>query len=137
MSGVKSLARGISSINRLKSAIKELPLRIRSAVAQDAAGVLTNRMRDAYEEGRTVYNTPRPLSVDGKPLSLVQTGRTKGALFFVAIGTIVRAQLPTRYAKYLVGKYKIMPQSLPVEWREELEKLVREYREDFEREMSR
>jgi hypothetical protein len=137
MSGVRGLSRGITSINRLKAAIKELPLRIRHAVANDAAEILSARMRESFDAGQTVYSTPRPLSVDGKPLTLVKTGKTKGQLFFVAIGTILRAQMPTRYAKYLVGKYKVMPQSLPVAWRGELEQLVREYREDFERELAR
>lgn len=137
MSGVKNITRGIDSINRLKAAIKDTPLRIRRAVALDAAEILSARMRDSFAAGQTVYDTPRPLSVDGKPLSLVKTGRTKEALNFVAIGTILRAQLPTKYAKFLVGKYKIMPQRLPAAWAQELATLVREYREVFEQEMAR
>lgn len=134
MSGVANIGTGITSMNRLRSSIKALPLRIRSAVAKDAEAILTREVQDDYDAGRTVYDTPRPSSVSGAPLTLKQSGKTRGALAFVAIGTIVRAQLGTRYAKYLVGKYKILPQSLPAAWRALLEKMVGEYRDDWARE---
>lgn len=137
MSGVPNLAKGITSLNRLRSSIKALPLRIRTAVAKDAAEILTREIRDEYDSGRTVYDTPRPLGVAGQPLSLVKTGKVRGSLAFVTVGTIVRAQLSTRYARYLVGKYKILPQRLPVKYAQALEQLVREYVEDFEREAAR
>lgn len=135
MSGVRNMGAGITSIARLRSSIKELPLRIRNAVAEEAAEVLNLEVRDDFAAGRTVYDTARPLSVSGKPLTLVgKTGRTRDALGFVALGTIVRAQLNTPYARYLIGKYGILPQSLPAAWREKLERIVREYREDWARE---
>lgn len=137
MSGVRNMAQGITSLNRLRASIRELPLRLRSAVAKDAEGVLTNLMQDEFAAGRTVYDTPRPLGVKGNRLSLVKTGKTKSALHFVAIGTIVRAQLGTRYAKYLIGKYQIMPQRLPVAWQMKLEQFVREYVQVFEAEAAR
>lgn len=137
MSGVAGLSKGIRSIAALKSALRDLPIRIRSSVAKDAAEVLNVEMRADYASARTVYDTPRPLSVDGKRLSLVKTGRTFGQLFFVVTGTILRAQLGTKYARFLIGKYSIMPQRLPAAWSAKLEKIVREYREDFEREALR
>lgn len=134
MSGVANMAQGITSMNRLKRAIKDLPLRIRSAVAKDAAEVMNMELRSDFASGRTVYDTPRPLSVQGKPLTLVKTGKTREALSFVVIGTILRAQLGMKYARYLVGKYAILPMSLPAAWRAKLQQIVREYREDFARE---
>ena len=35
---------------------------------------------------------------------------------FVSVGTIVRASLPQRYARYLIGKYRILPQIIPPPW---------------------
>jgi hypothetical protein len=135
VSGVAGLQKGISSINRLRGEIKALPLRIRSAVAKDAAAILDRRMRDSFTAGETVYGTPRPVSVKGTPLKLVKSGKTQNALHFVSVGTIVRAQLATPYAKYLVGKYQVMPQSsIPAEWRPDIEQVVREYRDDWARE---
>lgn len=129
MSGVSGLQQGITSINRLKRAIRELPKHMQESVAEDAAGYLDIKIREDFAKARTVYDTPRPLSVDGKPLSLVRTGMIKQTLAFTAIGTIVRAELSTKYARYLIGKYKILPQRLPVAWRQYLETLVQEYRD--------
>lgn len=41
----------------------------------------------------------------------------RSVLGFTHVGTIVRARLPMAYAKYLVGKYKILPIKLPGVWR--------------------
>jgi len=137
VSGVKNLRAGIDSINRLKAAIKDAPIRVRAAVAQDAAEVLTREIRGAFSSGRTVYDTPRPLSVDGGRLSLVRSGRVRGDLQFVRVGTILRAQIGAAYARFLVGKYAILPQRLPEAWARALTKIVDEYRADFEREATR
>lgn len=137
MSGVANMRQGIDSMNRLKRSIADLPLRIRTAVAKDAAEVLNMELRSDFDSGKTVYDTPRPLSVTGKPLTLVKTGKTRAALQFVVIGTILRAQLGAKYARYLVGKYKILPQSLPAAWRAKLQKIVDEFREDYARELAR
>ncbi len=137
MSGVRNMRAGITSIGKLNVRMRELPLRIRASVAKDAEAVLTKLMRDEFNAGKTVYDSPRPLGVNGNALTLVKSGKVKNALFFVAIGTILRASLGTKYARYLIGKYKIMPHSLPAAWRAKLEQIVREHEEDFAREMSR
>ena len=138
MSGVANMTGGIASIGALRTRIKALPLRIRASVAKDAEAVLTQRAQEAYDSGKTVYDTPRPVSkVTGAALTLKKSGKARAAVAFVAIGTIVRAQLGMKYAKYLVGKYGILPQSLPAQWRADLEKLVREHAEDFQREALR
>lgn len=137
MSGVGGLNKGITSIARLRSAIKDLPRNLRQAVANEASGYLDIELRADFDAGRTVYNTPRPLGVSGQQLSLVKSRKTRDNIGFRSTGTIVRAELYTRYAKYLIGKYKILPQRLPVDWQAYLENLVREYREDWEREQAR
>lgn len=142
MSGIANMAAGITSINRFRSAVKALPLRIRSAVAKDSEAVLTRQTQEAYDGGETVYGTPRPTSKSkerpGAALTLRKSGKVRGSLAFVAIGTILRAQLGMRYAKYLVGKYGVLPNGrIPALMRAELEKIVREYAEDFEREALR
>lgn len=141
MSGVRNMPAGISSINRLRGAIVALPLRIRTAVAKDAVGFLNNELTGDFDAGRTVYGDPRPLAIGkktvGQRLTLKKSGATRAELGFTAIGTIVRAVLGRKYQKFLVGKYKVLPASLPAKWREGLEKIVREYREDWEREALR
>lgn len=137
MSGVSNLSGGITTIARLRKAISDLPVRIRQAVATEAAEALNAEVREDYARGLTVYDEPRPAGVKGQKLSLVKSGTTKRETGFAAKGTIVRAELATRYAKYLIGKYRILPQKLPPAWQKKLEQIVREYREDWEREASR
>jgi hypothetical protein len=137
VSGVRNMSAGISSLARLRSAIKDLPLRIRADVARDAQAILSRKLDEAFDAGQTVYGTSRPVGVQGNPLSLVASGKTRSALAFVAIGTIVRAQLNTRYAKYLVGKYQILPQRLPSDWSAALSALVAKHRARFQAEVAR
>ena len=85
--------------------------------------------------GKTLSTSaPRPLGVDGQKLSLVKSSKVKQSLGFNVAETTISAVLSQRYAKYLVGKYRILPQKLPAAWAEYLTKLVQEYRDDdFER----
>jgi hypothetical protein len=138
VSGVRNMAKGLATLNKMKSAMRGLPIRVRTAVAKDGESKLTNETRGDFESGRTVFGEPRRLGVKGQALSLVKSGRTAAALRFVAVGTILRAHLPTKHAKYLIGKYKILPsgRSLPAAWRAELESSVREQVRVFQQEIA-
>lgn len=119
----------LSTIRRLNRRLRELPISIAHDVAQRAAPVLTALAREAHEARRSVYGESRPIGITtGEVLDLEVTGDTARALRFVANGTVVRAVLPTRYAKYLIGKYGILPNgAIPVSWEQALNDLVREY----------
>lgn len=145
-SGFKGISTYITSIGKLRKAIKEFPLSVRESIARDAHGWLTNETRDAFFSGRTVYETPRPASVDrrhtGEPLSLIGPARNGRHVLqdigWTNTGTIIRALLNQRYARYLVGQYKILPNNkLPASWQEHLESLLFDYGEDMAREQSR
>ena len=163
MSGVSNMTAAITSINKLKAAIRTMPQRMRRAVALDAAGYLDIEVRANFDAGRTVFDTPRPLGVMGNELTLVggrtvrvryrhehanTTGEIKAievkraaldayrgrshvrdSLGFSAKNEKISAVLGQRYAKYLIGKYQILPQKLPAAWAEYLTKLVQEYRD--------
>jgi hypothetical protein len=84
------------------------------------APALSGAAGAAYDSGRTAYNTPRPVGVNGNALALHRTGDTREAVRFVANGTILRCVLGTPYARYLIGKYAILPASkaaIPAGWR--------------------
>jgi hypothetical protein len=88
---------------------------------------MTTAARSDFDTGRTVYDAPRPRGVDGGELSLVRTGTTRRELRFRQLGTQIRCVLPTRYAKYLIGKYSVLPNGpLPAGWAAKLGDLVRE-----------
>lgn len=114
----------LSSIRGLKSSLRALPLSVAHSVAQRAAPAMTELTLAADQAKRTVYGEARPAGVNG-PLSLFRTGRTRSTMRFVSNGTIVRCVLGTPYAKYLIGKYSILPNgALPVAWSRKLAELV-------------
>lgn len=111
----------------LKAALKRMPVSLANDVAQASAPGLTARTASAYDGGRTVYGEARPAGVDGGELTLEKSGATRSAIRFVANGRVVRCVLPTPYAKYLVGKYKVLPNgAMPAEWSRFLAELVRQ-----------
>lgn len=121
-----ALKGNLNSIKALKSKMRELPKSIAIDVSRRAAPAMTGLTVQAFNSARTVYNDARPAGVNGQPLDLVQSGRTRDALRFVSIGTIVRCVLPTRWAKYLIGKYGILPNgALPAQWSRSLTEIVK------------
>lgn len=117
--------RGNSTLGKLKANLRALPISVAHEVAAASAPGLTARTVQAFDGGRTVYGEPRPPAVDGGALSLEQTGATRKTMQFVANGRIVRCVLGTPYAKYLIGRYKILPNgAMPAEWSRFLAELV-------------
>lgn len=107
----------LSSIKALKSKLQTLPKSIAHDVAQRAAPTMTGLARTAYDSGHTVYGTSRPAGVGGRALTLHKTGAAERDLRFVATGTVIRCVLGPKYAKYLVGKYDVLPNgALPAQW---------------------
>lgn len=114
----------VGALSTFKKQLQALPLSLAHDVAQSSAPGLTARTRTAYASGQTVYGEPRPAGVNG-PLDLRETGTTERTLQFVANGRIVRCVLGTKYAKYLIGKYKILPNGgMPAEWSRYFAELV-------------
>jgi hypothetical protein len=117
----------IRDLRRLAKAMRALPKVTAQRVAAKVAPELTDQARASFAAGQTVYGDSRPAGVDGAPLTLERTGATKASLRFVSVGTIVRASLGTPYARYLIGKYKILPSgnaAMPVEWSKSVGKIA-------------
>lgn len=124
MSGVRG---NPATLRRFQRNLTRVPVKIATSVATTAAPAITGLAQSAYSSGETVYGEPRPLGVHGNVLTLVASGDTQGALQFQALGRVVRARLGTRQARYLVGKYKILPTGgLPVAWNAELRRITLE-----------
>lgn len=85
-------------------------------VAERGAPVITSMAGASYDSGKTAYDEARPLGVAGNSLDLVVSSKARDSLRFVATGTRIRCVLGPRWAKFLVGKYKVLPQSLPEKW---------------------
>jgi hypothetical protein len=116
-----------ASLKHLAANLRTLPKVVAQDIATRAAPPITSEATNAYTSGQTVYGDARPAGVDGRALSLKRTGDTLSTVRFVAVGTIVRCVLGTPYAKYLIGKYRILPNgALPAAWSELLGQISRE-----------
>lgn len=104
-------------LRKLQHALDRMTVEIAEKVAKQTAPLLTEATQSAYDSGRTVYGPARPLGVTGDPLDLKASNLTRNTIGFTATGTVVRASLGTKYAKYLIGKYKILPNGrMPASW---------------------
>jgi hypothetical protein len=127
---VSALRGDLSTLRRFNRRLRELPTSVAHDVAQRAAPMLTGLAREAHAARRSVYGESRPVGkTTGEVLDLEVSGRTVRDLRFVSNGTIVRCVLGTPYARFLIGRYSILPQgALPVEWSQRLRALVESYR---------
>lgn len=113
-----ALRGNIRSLKGLRKRLAKMPTVMAQKVATRTARALSSELRSAFAAGRTVYGESRPTGTQGNKLDLKVTGKTSGSLRFVAIGTLVRAQLTTKYARYLI-RFGIMPNAgaaMPVAW---------------------
>lgn len=122
-----AIRQGNAALGSLKRTLQTLPTTMAVDIASRAGPALTDLTRDANASRRGVYGEAYPIGVDGQQLTLHRTGAVAGSLEFRATGTIVRARLPEKYARYLIGKYNILPNgALPAGWRTKLDALVKE-----------
>jgi hypothetical protein len=122
MTAPTALRGNVDTLRKLRESLADAPLSVAIQVAQDVAPAITTEAQTAFDAGVTVYGEPRPVSlVDGEKLDLVQSGAVRRDMRFQAVGSVVRAVLGPRYAKYLIGRYKILPvgdrSKVPVRWR--------------------
>jgi hypothetical protein len=114
-------------MRQLGAKLQKLPKTLQAEVARRGAPVCTELAQGAFDSGQTVYGEARPAGVDGGPLSLVGEGAARASLRFVATGTQIRCAFGPKHMKFLVGKYKILPNNaLPFRWRARLDAIVRE-----------
>ena len=112
---------------RLRALANGGDLQIALHVARRGASLLRHVTSKAFADRETVYGDPRPLGKYGDILSLVASGATQRSMTFYAHGTKIRAILGTTWAKYLIGKYKVLPSGyseMPVRWQQLLEQNV-------------
>jgi hypothetical protein len=97
-------------------------------VAREAAAVLNGFLASDYDAGNTVYGDSRASGVRGEPLDLVVTRATRNNLRFSSDGTSkIRVVGLPNYARYLIGKYRILPignAALPFKWNSAIRDLL-------------
>lgn len=121
------------TLRNLNKRLTQMPKMLAQQVAREAAQEITALAQASYDSGQTVYGDARPRGVHGNELSLVETGFTRAALRFVSDGgTKIRAALGRPYARFLIGKYRILPignAALPFAWAARLKALVQKHAE--------
>jgi hypothetical protein len=121
-----ALKGNISELNRLSRRVQAFPTTLAHAVASKAAPTLTMAATASFASKRSVYGEAYGTSnVTGEQLTLSKTGLTGSTLRFVATGTVVRCVLGPRYARYLIGNYRILPMGrMPVDWANRIKAIV-------------
>lgn len=103
------------NLRRFNQSLQKMPTQVAQEVAKRGASAITTRAQATFDSGRNVYGDPFPDGVD-----CYDSGDTRSFLKFTSDGgTKIRASLGTSYAKYLIGKYQILPignAQLPVAW---------------------
>lgn len=134
MSGLRG---DTSKLSKLASAMKALPVRVSQAVAARVAPELTSRARASFAAQENPYGDTWAPGVDGNAVTLRKSGTLFSGVRFTAIGTRVRAVLGAPYAKYQVGKRKVLPSGgskMPSDWSAAIEDIVQqEVSKDLER----
>lgn len=119
-SRVSGLRGDVGTLRQLKGALAMMPRRVAEDVASDAAPEITSLAQEAYDSGVDVYGVARPKGVKGQDLDLVETGTVRREMKFSADGTQIKCTIGPNYARYLIGKYRILPigdrSPIPAPW---------------------
>jgi hypothetical protein len=112
-------------LRQLGATMRALPQAVQLEAARAVAPVATELTSSAFDGGQTVYGNARPAGVDGGALSLVKTGSARASLKFTADGSAIRCNLGPKHLRYLIGKYKVLPNNrIPFAWRRQFSDVV-------------
>ena len=127
MPGLKQRKGPPDPFGYFKQRLRKMPVTVAHETAKRASPALTQLTQTAYRSGKTVREQARPLGVGGDRLSLMKSGAVASHLRFETLGRVTRCFIPTDYARYLIGKYEILPMgSIPTAWFRRLEQITDE-----------
>ena len=111
------------TIAKFAKGLQGLSVRAAMRIAAKAAPVITDAAQASFAARTDPYGQPWREGVDGKPVDLQETGKLRAGLAFYAVGRRIVAKLGTKYAKYQVGKRRVLPpggRPLPLAWSQSL-----------------
>ena len=117
------IAGDVSKLSKLGAALRALPVRVATQIAERAAPRLTELARATFDAHETAYGDAWAPSRDGHEVTLRRSGALASQLRFAAVGTRVRAVLGVPYARYQVGRFPVLPPggaAMPPAWSEAL-----------------
>lgn len=101
-------------------------------IVREGSSVLTAQLQSDFDSGNTAYGDARPSGRHG-PVTLRKTGRLASFLRFAAVGRLMRAVLAVPYARFMIGRFQILPRGggkLPYKWSEQLGGIARRVMSD-------
>lgn len=116
--------------------LRELEQRLRrvgghetgSRIARLGAVALTQQAQADFDAGNDAYGGGRPDGFHG-PVTLRRTGTLRSWLKFAATGLRMRVVLAVPYAKYMIGRFNVLPRgssAIPAKWGEALGRVTRQ-----------
>jgi hypothetical protein len=107
----------------------DLPQVARNRIASRVAPAITELALASFDRGETPFGDAWSLGYDGRDVDLVRSGAMRGTLRFVAIGSRVRCVIGVKWAKFQVGRRRVLPapgQTMPASWRDVAARISRE-----------
>ncbi len=106
MSGLKG---NVASLQNFSKKIGELSKVVAIKIAAASADALTEVARASFDAGQDPYGNAWEPGDKGERVTLKKSGGTERGLYYVAIGTKLRARFAVAYAKYQVGRRRVLP----------------------------
>ena len=109
------------SIRAIKQRLDDTRIEVATEVARQSVGAVNAIARSDFASGRNCYGEARALGRNGNVVSLHDTGRLGREFGFEQIGTSLRMEIAIPYAKYMVGRFEILPigdrSAIPIRWK--------------------
>lgn len=123
----------LSSLSKLSSTLRALPVALAQEVAKRAAPVISQFAKESFDASKDPYGAPWAPAVNGEVVTLRATRALEKFVHYVAIGTKLRVALGVKYAKYQIGKRPIYPRAglLPAKYSEALRQITQEAAKDY------
>jgi hypothetical protein len=98
-----------TSIHKFSQGLRELPRLVANRAATLAADRFTAVAMSTFERSENAYGRSWILSSKGERVTLRDSGSLARTIRYKAIGTRIRVELGTSYAKYQVGRRPTFP----------------------------
>lgn len=124
-----SLRGNPQTLRNIAKNIGDVPQVVRIRIAARAAGAITDLALGSFDAGVTPFGDAWAPGSEGQDVDLYESGALRATLRFVAIGGRVRCVMGVKYARFQVGKRRVLPapgQTMPQNWRDAIAAISRE-----------
>lgn len=119
---------------RIYSVLGRISVATAMRAAERIAPTLTTMAKASFDASETPYGTPWAPGADGQRVTMRRSGALAKGLTFAAVGARVRAVLGVPYAKYQIGRRRILPAggaTVPQSWHDAMAKHAHDVLEEL------